>query len=72
VLNRGMGDTEIPIEVGGQRIVLIAKDHYYPDLWKALELQRPGDAPQRIWYLDERPRHVSREEYERSFSQPQP
>jgi hypothetical protein len=33
----------------------------------SIDLQRPGQAPHRIWYLDGRPRTVSRIEYEQLF-----
>ena len=33
-----------------------------------IDLIRAGEAPQRIWYLDQRTHRVSRAEYEKTFS----
>lgn len=34
----------------------------------SIYIQRPGQAPERIWYLDGHPRRVTRAEYERIFA----
>lgn len=58
---------EFPIELGGKPITLVAKSvNVASEL--SIDLLRPGRPPERIWYLDQRPRRVSKAEYERQFA----
>ncbi|MGB0038072.1 MAG: hypothetical protein WBQ00_04175 [Terriglobales bacterium] len=54
-------------------LIEISVDHHAQDRFGhsaiSVEVMRPGHAPERIWYIDDRPRTVSRAEYERVFGQ---
>ncbi len=36
----------------------------------SIDLLRPGQAPQRLWYIDRHPRNVSKSDYEKLFQKP--
>lgn len=56
----------VAMEVGGQPLTLLVKRAYNEsDIF--IDLLRPGAAAERIWALDERPRRVSKTEYEHTF-----
>ncbi len=62
----GPPEVTIKVELGGQALTLLVKRGYNEsDI--SVDLLRLGDAPKRIWFLDEQPRRVSRKEYEHSF-----
>ena len=62
----GPPEVTVKMELGGQALTLLVK-RGYNDSNISLDLLRPGDAPKRIWFLDEQPRRVSKTEYEHSF-----
>jgi hypothetical protein len=71
---RGIGSgpenfARITVDVGG-RFTLSEKSDAVDSTGYAsvsIYLQRPGQAPERIWYLDGHPRRISRVEYDRMF-----
>lgn len=54
---------EFPVVLGGTRNKLIARKGTSPERWKALDFQREDTPPQRLFYLDERPRTVDERVY---------
>jgi hypothetical protein len=62
------GPPEVTVKMGfgGQRLTLLVK-HAYNETDISIDLLRHDSAPERIWFLDELPRRVSRTEYEHSF-----
>jgi hypothetical protein len=70
----GPADTfaRLTADVGGRFELLEKSDPIDRTGYAAISLyaQRPGQAPERIWYLDGHPRKVSKAEYELTFGRP--
>lgn len=68
---RGFGQTppNYQLVLNGQPVTLVFSGETWPPKPLSVDLSRPGQAPQRIWTFDGRPRRVSRAEYERIFRQ---
>lgn len=70
VLTRESGESRFRLDVGGQRWTVVAHNNRrYPDGWTAIDLQKGDETPQRVWYLDVRPRYTSKAEYSAFLSQ---
>jgi hypothetical protein len=61
---------EYKLTLDGQTVTMIFRGDTLPPTPLSLEVIRPGQGPQTIWSFDERPRRVSKEEYERDFQKP--
>lgn len=59
-------EVKVPLELDGKSLVLVVKPGFRgKDI--SIDLLRPGRGAERIWYLDQQPRRVSKSEYEREF-----
>jgi hypothetical protein len=68
---RAFGQTppNYQLVLNGQPVTLVSSGETWPPKPLSVDLSRPGQAPQRIWTFDGRPRRVSRAEYEHMFGQ---
>jgi hypothetical protein len=66
-INHVEEDAKVVIQVNGKSITLVMNSGFFTHQ-RFIDLIRPGEAPQRIWYLDKRTHRVSRAEYEKTFS----
>jgi hypothetical protein len=57
---------EVPFSLGGQKLSLLIRQNPLREV--SIALIRPGQAPERIWSLDESARWVSKAHYEQIFS----
>jgi len=64
LIGQSFGETEFTITLAGQPLALVATNKLDAGRWKAIDLRRRNQPPERIWYLDERPRRVSRSQYD--------
>jgi hypothetical protein len=62
----GPPEVAVKMDLGGQPLTVLVK-RGYNDSDISIDLLRQGDAPERIWSLDEHPQRVTRTEYEHSF-----
>ena len=60
-------DAKVVIQVNGKPTTLVMNSGFITHE-AFIDLIRPGEASQRIWYLDKQTHRVSRAEYERTFS----
>ena len=59
-------DAKVVVQVNGKPTTLVMNSGFITHE-AFIDLIRPGEAPQRTWYLDQRTHRVSRAEYERTF-----
>jgi hypothetical protein len=61
LLNRRVGDSRFPIEIDGERLVVIAwNDH----VKSSIQVAMPNGVLEKLWSLDGTPRRVRRHEYD--------
>lgn len=64
--HRRIGKSEFPMTVGGTPITLVV-DVGYKASEASIVLRRPGQSDERLWYLSEKTRSISKPEYEKLF-----
>ena len=70
VLSQPYGASEFVVHVGGIEWKIIAQNHWFPDRWQAIDIQKAGERPQRVWSVQmDYKSSVSEEEY-RKFLNP--
>jgi hypothetical protein len=65
----GQTPPKYELALNGQPVTLVFHGATWPPTPISVELIRTGENPQTIWSLDERPRRVTRTEYEHAFAQ---
>jgi hypothetical protein len=64
--HRRIGESEFPMTVGGTPLTLVVNVGYKASE-ASIGLRRPGQSDERLWYLDEKTRSISKSEYEKLF-----
>jgi hypothetical protein len=65
-----VGDYSFSIELGKRVSLLVKQGNVYKSVYDSasIDLLRPGQPPEHLWYVDGNPRLVNKGEYERVFS----
>lgn len=64
VLTQPIGDTRFEMTLGGDRWTVIARNHSFPEEWKAVDVQRGDAPPENVWRVDERMRYVNAQDFD--------
>jgi hypothetical protein len=69
LINSNNAETKFIIELEGKTLIFVGKYHHINrlDSESSIDLLRPGRAPERLWYTDNRLRRVNKIEYEHTF-----